>query len=570
MLNALRERGISTPKIIGVDGGVIFMEFMQGQILSERTEEDNLNDHDLQLTASSLAEVHAALEDAHVELREHLDEDANVVVNFRKKTIPILDDADFLSLPAAQRAQFESLVRRIEKLLSRNTQYEEDENLIFGDWKDENLIHSSPDRLSILDPWICRGRPSMDLAKFGRGLLFKNFRAFKDHFFPFIIAYQASSKREIPYKEIVSMLAIDLINNLRGYLLIQEELIEQFPDFVRNVRQSADIFLGGIIPTLLDEAMTEVNAIDPPKEIPVSIKRDERFQRRNFPKSINATDIAERIRIPERSECPPLVVIGTVCRGIGTAFLNCFADHYPSYFQPFKTVMRHMLAGGDLEISIPPNGHCMELPVIMKESFGPYFEEESTLDIMEVLSRISYPKDRIHYVGVLRNPSAVFSSWIQHFAHFDLTRFEESFVQTYKQLLQAKQYGIRTTALVCEEFERAGTDFVFQRLSHRLALPTAINGQWSEQGFGRNFIKIQEPDLFRIQGIHEKVKSSGGFSPERSIRPLSVPQIARPFIRRLEEIYELMTKESERDFSGFNETCIESVHDDMTHLEPKA
>ncbi|MFA7681955.1 MAG: aminoglycoside phosphotransferase family protein [Candidatus Peribacteraceae bacterium] len=570
VLNILHKRGIRTPQIIDQHGGVIVMEFISGQRLSEKTLDNSINDIDLQITASNLARIHTVLDDAEPELTAYLDDDANIVVNFNKKTVPVLNDPDFTLLPVEQQEQFADLTERVKALLQRNTQYEEATNIVYGDWKDENIIIDSDKKLSVLDPWICRGRPSMDIAKFGRALLFKNIQAFKDHFSTFVDAYQFSSGKEIPCRELLSMLAIDLINNLRSYLLIRQDAIGQFPDFVKDVREHSSIFLRGIIPTLLDEAMENEPTTNPLRARGVCIKQDVRFQRANFPRTVCTADIAHRIHVPADGEHPPLVVIGTVCRGVGTAFLNCFADHYPSYFQPFKTVMRHVATGGDLTISIPPDGHCASLPVVLKESFGPYFQEESILDVIEILELLSYPKDKIHYVGVLRNPSAVFSSWLQHFPQFNLSRLEESFLQTYHQLQTAKLHGIKTTALVSEQFARYGTDAVFGALSRRLELPIAINGQWSGQGFGKHFIKIQEPDIFRIHGIHEKVKTSDRFLPAQNTVLANLPRTILPFIRRLEETYELMRQESETDFGGFNERCTGSVHDGTIHPEPEA
>ena len=75
-----------------------------------------------------------------------------------------------------------------------------------------------------------------------------------------------------------------------------------------------------------------------------------------------------------------------------------------SYYQPWKTLIRHGLDYGQFCVPELPNG-----AVFAKETLGPFNEAEQ-FDPVELLLKAGYPPEKIHPIVFLRDPLAVYKS----------------------------------------------------------------------------------------------------------------------------------------------------------------
>ncbi len=224
------------------------MEYIQGEEISELTLKRFLNKQDFLTIADVLSIIHAefARNAAKIKGKFNIPEShtANSIVSFEKRTSQFHHEHRNSGLRPELFGRFTSLIERAHKIIVENNDtYHDHSDLIYGDFKDENLIKMPDGRIALIDPTICAGRHSMDIAKFARSILFKNPRAYARNFQDFLKRYQEKTGNIINEREVANMLGIDMLNIMRSYLLIPEKQVLVFPPTVRNVRQHAKYYL---------------------------------------------------------------------------------------------------------------------------------------------------------------------------------------------------------------------------------------------------------------------------------------------------------------------------------------
>ena len=224
--------------------------------------------------------------------------------------------------------------------------------------------------------------------------------------------------------------------------------------------------------------------------------------------------VAERLHLPKPGGCPQLIVLGTTCRSGGTALLNCFARAgYRGFFQPMKSILRRLSLGMDAEWSLAQGTE----PVVIKESFGPYFREECLLNPVELLLDSGAPPDRIHYVCMLRDPRQVAASWRQWFWNVPgLPRpTRDALVWAYYQSTLIRrgcvEQQISTTTFLCEDVLSLGASAALTGLFDRLGLKCSeevLDWTGMPQFCHPDSLVsgIREPEVFRIAGILDRVR----------------------------------------------------------------
>jgi len=239
---------IYVPKVLGRTHSVIAMEYIQGEDISEMTLKRFLSKQDFLTIADVLATIHTefAKNSANVKGKFDVPEEhtANSIVSFEKRTSKFSNEHKTSSLYPEIFQRFTSLIERARQVIADNHDtYHDYPDLIYGDFKDENLIKMPDGRIALIDPTICAGRHSMDIAKFARSVLFKNPRAYARNFQDFLKRYQDQTNTTVNERGVANMLGIDMLNIMRSYLLIPEKQVLVFPPVVRNVRQHARYYL---------------------------------------------------------------------------------------------------------------------------------------------------------------------------------------------------------------------------------------------------------------------------------------------------------------------------------------
>ncbi|MDO8552178.1 MAG: hypothetical protein Q7S01_01460 [bacterium] len=239
---------VYVPRVLGHSRSVIAMEYIQGEDISELTFKRFLNKHDFLAIADVLATIHIefARNAEKIKGKFNIPEShtANSVVSFEKRTSQFHHEHRDNGLKQELFDRFTSLIERGRQVIADNHEaYHDYRDLIYGDFKDENLIKMPDGRIALIDPTICAGRNSMDIAKFARSILFKDPTTYTKHFHDFLRRYQEQTDTVVNEREVANMLGIDMLNIMRSYFLIPEKQVLVFPPTVRNVRQHAKYYL---------------------------------------------------------------------------------------------------------------------------------------------------------------------------------------------------------------------------------------------------------------------------------------------------------------------------------------
>ncbi|MGL5824795.1 MAG: hypothetical protein ACRCYU_08255 [Nocardioides sp.] len=231
---------------------------------------------------------------------------------------------------------------------------------------------------------------------------------------------------------------------------------------------------------------------------------------------INYDQIVDHMVAPRPGRWPRVVLILSVCRSGGTALMKCFATSgYETHYQPIKSLLRRLSEGldtpGDLRSSAPT--------IVLKETLGPYLDEECRLDPVEVLRRLGLPDEKIAVVLCLRDPAQVAASWRAWFR--DRPGLPDA--QPLGLLVAARTLrSIRNNlpdaplSVSMEQLAGEGRGVAAARLFSRLGLCLGTGGlRWGQHAPfgapGSNIVKTQEPDRFRVPGILDEVKHGNEF-----------------------------------------------------------
>lgn len=243
-----------SPHVFGRNGAVVAMEYIQGDVLSTLTSRGVLKKEHFIQVADVLAALHTGMEKNAAYVRENFPipewHTANSVISFQKKAGQVQEGDWNKEFSPRIFSKFMFLVDKARATIETH-QYDNFPDVIFGDIKDENMIAMPDGRIAVLDPALCAGRKSMDIAKFARSIIFKNPSLYSQFFPDLLQKYRETMTELTSDEEIAHMLGIDMLNIMRGYMQIPERVISQFPPVVHSARVHSD-FHFSIIENALD------------------------------------------------------------------------------------------------------------------------------------------------------------------------------------------------------------------------------------------------------------------------------------------------------------------------------
>jgi len=229
------------------------------------------------------------------------------------------------------------------------------------------------------------------------------------------------------------------------------------------------------------------------------------------------TVLASSIRRARR--LPRLIVAWGKCRTGSTPLTNLFGmAGITSYYQPVKTVARHVLAGGHAE----PWGIPSDEDVIFcKEMAGPYTHYECVYNPIDLLIRSGWPTDRLHLLVLDRDPGAAFRSWADKWAsRIGRARMASNFYLSSLNYGPIREYAARN-GVACTSYPyeiiRSG-EVVVQQLFSELGLADHfkpdITRNWGETGdLNSNHAALHypiEPEQYHVSNLHRD--SSAGYA----------------------------------------------------------
>lgn len=206
------------------------------------------------------------------------------------------------------------------------------------------------------------------------------------------------------------------------------------------------------------------------------------------------------------------------CRSGSTIMLRAFGHAgVPAFFQPIKNALRWELEGEKRPWEIL--SEFDRETIFVKETFGPYRQEETTFDPLARLLAAGVPADRIVIVVLVRDPAAVWLSWQMHWrAQTSPELFAETWRACLKCIKTARAHGISVQSLLQENFSTEpflAMTKLFDLL--QLKFPQAALEDWVKKpGFsevGSGVYMPDEPDVFITPGAHDPVIAARGVLP---------------------------------------------------------
>ncbi|MGJ5177867.1 sulfotransferase family protein [Bradyrhizobium oligotrophicum] len=201
------------------------------------------------------------------------------------------------------------------------------------------------------------------------------------------------------------------------------------------------------------------------------------------------------------------------CRVGSTPLNNLFGlAGIPSYYQPLKNMLRHLLVDHPAAPwELPLAEHQPQ--IFSKETSGPYVLAEALFLPVEVLVMAGYPIDRLHLIVLDRDPASSLASWLDKWSErVAPDRLVQNYVLASLNKLRvehfAARHGIPVTHFVYEASkEAAGTvRSLFDRLGLSSRFAESAVTAWNERGLiesessGVTF--PSEPSVYQLPGLH--------------------------------------------------------------------
>ncbi|RJQ33603.1 hypothetical protein C4568_04390 [Candidatus Parcubacteria bacterium] len=237
---------IYAPKVLGRNGAVMAFEYIQGETVSDITYAKRLNKSDFLKIAEVLGQFHDIAAKDQLKTPAHFtvpsDHPGNSLIFFKYRTASLALqgwEKQFSDQNLANR--YLALVEKAKGTIANND-YSYSEDIVYGDFKDENLIFMPDGRVALIDPGLAKGRRSMDIAKFCRGVLFKDQDALLANLDSFLQRYNEVTSQNIYRSEIAHMLGIDMTSIMHAYLTVPPSQVSQFPPMVKNVQDRSAMY----------------------------------------------------------------------------------------------------------------------------------------------------------------------------------------------------------------------------------------------------------------------------------------------------------------------------------------
>jgi len=239
--------------------------------------------------------------------------------------------------------------------------------------------------------------------------------------------------------------------------------------------------------------------------------------------------VLSRLHFPKNP--PQLIIVAGPCRVGSTALSNVFARRgLVSYMQPIKSIRREIEEGlGTTEWRV----NNSEQIVLSKETFGARSESEF-FDPVDILLRAGYPKDKIHLIGIIREPESTLTSWTWMWNEVLMEGFIRAYQDTLEMMTRSERLGIETTYYVHEAIRDNDPGLVVNSLFKRV-LPEDLRSEtgsvvkWEN---GPNFDQASEVKFFDSppERFVHAVKTWGGYK----FKDL-VPELTKEQVRVLEK-----------------------------------
>jgi hypothetical protein len=250
---------------------------------------------------------------------------------------------------------------------------------------------------------------------------------------------------------------------------------------------------------------------------------------------VELSQVFKRIRMQDAETVAPLILCISPCRSGSTVLLRVFgASGIPSYYQPWKNVLRWAMQGGEHFWDFPSG----PTPIFIKETIGPYTRIETEFNPFDLVQAVGYPVEKLRLMLVARDPLQTWASWQSLWGK--KTRFElflAAFERVESIRQQIKAAGLPLVHFIYESVRDYGAETAIRNMFMQLGLPfisQAVRGWFDLPPFGRegsNIFYPQEPEAFWVENIHEKVETADGL--EYFARPEPLPGITPELVARL-------------------------------------
>lgn len=219
--------------------------------------------------------------------------------------------------------------------------------------------------------------------------------------------------------------------------------------------------------------------------------------------------LADGFRGRDPASFPQLYAAWSRARVGSTALINLFGmAGLPAYFQPVKSVLRHVMTGSSARWTLPA-----AMQVVSKEVAGPYRLAECLYIPLDLLVEAGFPPNRLHLLVLDRDPVQSLDSWLGKWAgmvpeqqlvqHYVLATLNGGRVEAH-----ARKMGIATTHYVYEASRDAVSSaaLLFARLGLAQRFRPEVVTEWNEAGqLGTEhapIIRCDEPAVYFVAGLH--------------------------------------------------------------------
>jgi len=263
MLKLLDELGVNVPKITGFnkDKTAFSMIFIPGDPLMEWMDAHQLTDTEIEHVVKLLISVQTKLKskkDVILNSFPPYPGHTGNVLLFLSETLKRIADKDWASsTDSLLKRKFIEIVDQLKNRIEAHSKYYQCNDVIYGDFVTRNIIRKPTGSLVLLDPILCIGRRSMDIARFGKSIVVRNIQLFNSKYEIILSTYNELSTHPVLREEVIDMLCIDLLRELSLYLNIPDSQLHRFPVFIKLAsRDNLSLYLDKVIPNLFKDRVS--------------------------------------------------------------------------------------------------------------------------------------------------------------------------------------------------------------------------------------------------------------------------------------------------------------------------
>ncbi len=254
-----------------------------------------------------------------------------------------------------------------------------------------------------------------------------------------------------------------------------------------------------------------------------------------------------------------IVGIGPTRSGT-TLFLRIFAEiGIHSWYQPFKAILRGFEHNHKVDFTIDNPDFDT---VFIKETLGPYTQNEASLNSIKVLLNAGVDKEKIKLITLVREPYSAVASSILHFSKFkEREEIINISLKCYDSIFSinqfAKKKGIQTNSFVYETWNKNNPLDILTKLFAKMGMPIIkeklTNWKTLESLDENKYIhNLYEPDFYHHTDFSYRIKKSNNISfssrTENNIKTSLTPnEIERVKNSSAIDIYDYFRHQTELD-----------------------